>query len=289
MKKSLLFILILLCFKSVLQGQTVTFEPTSTHYFQPYPLKLTGNGKMYYTLDGTTPTLNSTSGTNNITILIDRNLEVKVFLVSNNGNTSAIISKKYYTGQITPAQIFFKPPSHWNTSCFYVGMINPNSINGAILDSIYPLSMQNTNCEGWQKNNIALSYENASVSFNNCPLFYSAPGAEFLPPITAGNLLLYDYSLGSISNPPACLNLSTGENRNYTIVKVLPNPADDYVLVKSSLKFETYSIYDYSGKIVAGDQLNSERINVSFLNKGNYIIKFFGKDKNEVFVKFIKK
>lgn len=289
MAKTLLFTLILIFLGNPFFGQTISFEPSSTHFYEPYSLNLHGTGKMYYTLDGTTPTLNSTSATNNLTLLIDRNLEVKVFLVNSSGETSPIVSKKYYTGSIPTAKIYFKPPSHWPFSCFYVGMINPDSINGMILDTIHPFQLQDTNCEGWLTNTIGLAYELGEVGFNNCPLFYNAPGAEFMDSIVTGSLLVYDYSLGIITNPPACLNLSTEENKNYTIVKVMPNPADDFVLIKSDFKFDSYSIYDYSGKIIETKKLTSDRIVVSQLNKGNYLIKLYGNNKNEFVVKFIKK
>jgi len=66
-----------------------------------------------------------------------------------------------------------------------------------------------------------------------------------------------------------------------------PNPAVDVVNIKANSKVLSYEIYDLTGrKVGAGN--NSEKVNVSNLSKGNYIINIVTKDGNTT-TKFIKK
>lgn len=85
MKKLLLFVLNI---SSLLLFSQVTINPIATHYTDPYPVTLSGNGTIYYTTDGSTPTLSSNSGINNVQITINQNKEIKAFLVDGQGNSS---------------------------------------------------------------------------------------------------------------------------------------------------------------------------------------------------------
>ncbi len=55
--------------------------PAGTHYYDPYQATVLGNGTIYYTTDGSTPTLNSNSAINTVQVSIDQNKEIKAFLV----------------------------------------------------------------------------------------------------------------------------------------------------------------------------------------------------------------
>ncbi|KQT22601.1 hypothetical protein ASG22_15205 [Chryseobacterium sp. Leaf405] len=279
---------VLLGFFSVCAFSQINISPQVTHYHDPYQITVSATGTIYYTTDGSTPTLSSSSATNSVQILIDDNKEIKAFVV-NSGTTSPVISKKYYTGTITPAKIYFKPPSTWTAgSCAMVTMINPNAINGFVIDSIWPgFPMTSTGCNGWYTLN--RNFESGSVTFNNCSPFVNIPGSVYTNDIAMGNLLYYDFTDGAINNPPACI-LATKEGKlePITLVKVYPNPVSDILKINSDTNFTEYEILDASGKIASKDKLTSKEININQLSSGNYFIKL--KDKqNTILLKFIKK
>lgn len=66
-----------------------------------------------------------------------------------------------------------------------------------------------------------------------------------------------------------------------------PNPAVDVVNIQANSKVLSYEVYDLTGRKV-GAGSNSEKVNVSNLSKGNYIINIVTKDGNTT-SKFIKK
>lgn len=287
MKKTLFFILI---FWSAFFFSQINMIPTNTHYADPYQVTIQGNGTIYYTTDGSTPTLTSSSAVNNVQISINQNKEIKAFLVDGSGNTSSVLSRKYYTGTLPIANIYFKPPANWNNgSCVMIDMVNPNSINGGVVDYFWPgITMQNTACSSWYKT--AYLYENANIYFNNCTIFENSPTSEYTNTIFAGSTIFYDFTNGEITNPPACL-LSTKDVNNpgkAVMVKVYPNPVSDILKIKTDISFQEYEIIDVSGKSIFKDQFSKE-IPLGHLPSGNYFIKLKNNLNDSTFVKFIKK
>lgn len=265
--------------------------PVGTHYSNPYQATVSGNGTIYYTTDGTTPTLSSNSGINSVSIAINQNKEIKAFLVDGQGSTSAIFTRKYYTGAIQTANIYFKVPSSWtNGGCAMIDMVNPNSVNGSVVDNIWPgSSMVNTGCEGWYK--LVRNFENANVSFNNCTFVFNIPTTITTNMIPMGSTIYYDFTNGEISNPPSCLFLNTNETeaKNIALVKVYPNPVSDFLKINSTKDFKDYEIIDTSGKIISKNPISSNEISISHLTSGNYFIKLKDLQGNVIFLKFIKK
>jgi hypothetical protein len=72
-------------------------------------------------------------------------------------------------------------------------------------------------------------------------------------------------------------------------IKVYPNPTSDYVYIKlkSNSKIEQVEIYDLSGKIVKQINIKEDKIDLSFLEKGIYILKLKNSDIQPI--KIIKK
>lgn len=61
-------------------------------------------------------------------------------------------------------------------------------------------------------------------------------------------------------------------------ISIFPNPADDYIYIKGKLSETNYVIYDIYGKIILkGKGMKSNRIDISHLKKGNYILLINGK------------
>ncbi|WP_344826236.1 T9SS type A sorting domain-containing protein [Chryseobacterium ginsenosidimutans] len=286
MKKILLSALI---FTSILCSSQINMSPV-THYNDPYLVTVSGSGTIYYTTDGSTPTLSSSSAANSVQILIDSNKEIKAFVV-NSGTTSSVFSKKYYTGAIPTATMYFKMPSNWATgSCAMIEMVNPNAVNGFAIDSLWPgFPMTNTGCENWYK--VTRNFENGTVSFNNCSPFPSIPQTITTNTVPVNGVIYYDFTNGPISNPPSCLFLGTNETKNnpITLVKIYPNPVSDILKISSDIDFKEYEIVDISGKTISKDRLSSKEIPISHLSTGNYFIKLKDENRNTILLKFIKK
>ncbi|PWN72267.1 hypothetical protein C1631_006625 [Chryseobacterium phosphatilyticum] len=269
----------------------ITILPAATHYNSTYQATISGNGTIYYTTDGSTPTLSSASAVNTMQIPIDQNKEIKAFLVNGQGNSSAIISKKYYTGNIPPAVIYFKAPSTWTAgSCVMIDMVNPNSIDGFVIDSFWPgTTMQPAGCESWYK--ITKNFDNANLRFNNCFLYENFPQAISTDLIPAGSTLYYDFTDGIIATPPSCLFLASHETvskNKDVLIKVYPNPVSDILKVNTDRHFQEYQIIDVNGKVVIENPFAKE-ISISHLISGNYFLKLKDQQGSLVLLKFIKK
>ncbi|MDR6489071.1 hypothetical protein J2799_003610 [Chryseobacterium vietnamense] len=288
MKKFILFSS--LCVSSFFFSQ-LTMSPFPSHYDNPYLAAISGNGTIYYTTDGSTPTLNSASAANSVQILIDQNKEIKAFLVNGQGNSSAVISKKYYTGVIPSAVIYFKAPSTWTSgSCVMVDLVNPNAVNGFAMDTFWPgITMQPAGCESWYKT--TRNFENANLRFNNCTLFENIPQTISTSLIPAGSTIYYDFTDGVITTPPSCLFLASGEtpskNKN-VLIKVYPDPVSDILKVHTDRQFQDYEIIDVSGKVLLKDRFTKEIV-ISHLVSGNYFLRMKDQQGDLVVVKFIKK
>ncbi len=79
------------------------------------------------------------------------------------------------------------------------------------------------------------------------------------------------------------------EQSNMDDLIIFPNPATNYVLVQAkneSCKLETYQIIALNGKVIKEGKLDSERINISDLNKGTYLLTI-KTDKRIIINKFI--
>jgi len=288
MKKFLLFSSF--CVSSFFFSQ-LTMSPFASHYDNPYQVTISGNGTIYYTTDGSAPTLSSSSAPNNVQILINQNKEIKAFLVDGQGNSSAVISKKYYIGIIPSAAIYFKAPSTWTAgSCLMIDMVNPNAVNGFAMDTFWPgITMQPAGCDSWYKT--TRDFENANLRFNNCTLFENIPQTISTNLIPAGSTIYYDFTDGVITTPPSCLFLESHETlskNNNVLIKVYPNPVSDILKVNTDRQFQEYEIIDISGKVLLKDLFTKE-ITISHLISGNYFLRMKDQQGDLVVVKFIKK
>ncbi|MBK1894778.1 T9SS type A sorting domain-containing protein [Chryseobacterium paridis] len=72
-------------------------------------------------------------------------------------------------------------------------------------------------------------------------------------------------------------------------VSIYPNPTSDYInfTVSSRTKLEEVSIYDVSGKLVSQQKIINNRLDLSFLIQGVYLLKFNNSELKPV--KIIKK
>jgi len=278
MKKLLLFSL-LIVFQSFF-GQA-QFEPMSDYSFgASYPVKIYGPGTVYYTTDGTDPTDNSAFGLNEVNLNITKDVLLKARLKYSDGTISEVTSKMYYYGPLPEKKFYFKPPSSWTNVCSFMNFIVP----AVTLDFYPPGNKMTAVCEGWYKATYA--FYKGVVYFNNCSMFsFNYEGVDI---ITEDNIF-YDFSLGPISNPPACLLAVNDPSKKVAVVKIFPNPVQDFVNIESDKNFIAYEIIDESGKLILNKDFKGSKIDISNLKTGVYFIKLKSLSNETNIVKFIKK
>lgn len=176
---------------------------------------------------------------------------------------------------------YFKPPSNWTNVCSYMNYIDPE----VTIDFFGPGNQMTSVCEGWYKATYA--FNKAYVYFNNChigpPPYYE--GVDIITEDT----VFYDYSVGPISNPPACLLTVDDTSKKVAVVKIFPNPVQDYVNIESEKNFVAYEIVDESGKSILSRDFKGSKIDISNLKTGVYFIKLKSLSNETNVVKFIKK
>lgn len=97
-----------------------------------------------------------------------------------------------------------------------------------------------------------------------------------------GAKIYFDYNHPIITNTYTTLvqnTLSTQENysksNDFTIY---PNPVSDVLMIQSKKEITKAEIYDMNGRIIISTSVNNNKITVSELTKGNYILKIFTKE-----------
>ncbi|WP_379964659.1 T9SS type A sorting domain-containing protein [Epilithonimonas sp. UC225_85] len=278
MKKLLLFSLMIM-FQSFF-GQS--FGPMEYHGYSPYTATLSAVGTIYYTTDGTEPTINSASGINNVNIIIDKNTLIKAKVKDSNGTLSETRARDYFYGPIPKRTMYFKPPSNWNSTCLFTNSLDINST----VDVWGPGNNMTPACEGWYK--MTLDFFKVLVTFNNCLTFAPPPISESYS-VIAEDTIYYDYSAGPISNPPACLLAVNDPSKKIAMVKIFPNPVQDYINIESDKNFIAYEVIDESGKLILNKDFKGSKIDISNLKTGVYFIKLKSLGNETNIVKFIKK
>ena len=284
MKRILLLVVFLISVSIYTQTMFAPFDGFSTN---PITVTITSNGNnqgtIYYTTNGQTPTLSSTSAQAPINVSVTSTTTFKAFYVLN-GNTSAIEEMTYYIGSYPKPMLFFKPPATWTNSCAYMNIVEPRTL----VDFFPPGPQMEDTCNGWKKTEAI--FAKGWIDFNNClgaapPPIYQSVGA-FLTNVN----VFYDYSSGHVTNPPVCLlSVSDSEIKKNVIVKVYPNPVSDVLKFQSERNFVKYEILDSSGKLVKSADLKRNEIAVSYLNSGVYNVKIIERNNEFAVLRFIKK
>ncbi len=180
--------------------------------------------------------------------------------------------------------VYFKPPSNWTNVCAYMNYIDPV----VTIDFFPPGSPMTPPCEGWYKTN--RSFNKASFGFNNYIYIGGSPNTNYAESVViAEDTVYYDYSAEPISNPPSCLLAVNDPSKKVAVVKIFPNPVQDFVNIESDKNFIAYEIIEESGKSVFNKDLKSSQISISNLKAGVYFIKLKSLSNETYVVKFIKK
>lgn len=187
------------------------------------------------------------------------------------------------TSGVTNMDMMFAEANNFNQN---IGTWNLSSLESAVdMLNLSGLNCQNydSTLHGWSlnsetPNNIVLS----SLS----PLVYSHPAA-----VLARNYLINTKGWtisGDTYNPNCSSVLSTSENISKTEISIYPNPANDFINIRNLKNISSYKIIDFSGRVIQKNNVTDSRIDVTSLQKGNYILEITSKNSIENF-KFIKK
>jgi len=216
------------------------------------------NPIIYYTLDGSTPTINSNSAIKSVNKSISETTTFKAFAIDNDSNKSEIITKTYTIGEIPNITVYFKPPSNWlNTPKIYWWNAAPDS---SLPSNPWPgISMQ-THDNEWYKHTFT-GITSINIIFNN------GNGGQENQTEDITNVthdLWYQWGTGV---------LSLNQNKLIT-VKVYPNPAVNFLRIDSDFEVDSYQIYDALGKIIQQGIIENKMIDISNLINRLYFLKF---------------
>jgi surface protein len=190
--------------------------------------------------------------------------------------------RNWITNNVTNMNEMFRETS-FNQN---LGTWNLNSLTAATMmffDSQMSCQNYDSTLYGWSLN--PATPDNINIS-SAAPLKYSHPFA-----VNARNHLITNKGwtiMGDVFNGGCNSILATSETFPENNMVIYPNPATDFIYVKNIKGSNSYKISDASGRIILQNVLNEEKVDVSSLMKGNYILQIIAKDKTQNF-KFIRK
>jgi serine protease AprX len=103
-----------------------------------------------------------------------------------------------------------------------------------------------------------------------------------------GSLVNGSQNFSLIATAPTLSTLGTGEVKEGEKVNFYPNPAKDYIYINEKENNIMVTIHDISGKIISRSALVNNKLNISSLTTGNYIVTYTTKNGTKKSFKFIK-
>lgn len=148
---------------------------------------------------------------------------------------------------------------------------------------------------------IDTSMTNVISDFANVDVSSYTPGSFTITPSTSGvyylgfNVYTTTDMIGSFgvmmfdNISLTTSSLSTSENLLSQNMQVYPNPTSDYLNIKGAKKVSEIKVFDVSGRVVLSSDKAEQRLDVSQLTKGAYILNLKNADGTSSTHKFIKK
>lgn len=213
------------------------------------------------------------------------------------------------TGSLVQMQDMFN-----NATAFNQNISGWNTLNVQNMTSTFNgASVYNQNLGSWnipalsQAQNIFLNsaidcqnYDNILYSWGNrantaynvnissaSPLIYSNEAA-----VAARNRLINSkgWTINGDTYDQTCVSsiLSISETKDFQDLYIFPNPTSDFLIIKTKLEIEEAIILDFSGRIILNIKNPANKIDVSNLSTGNYILRLISDEDVKSF-KFIKR
>ncbi len=206
----------------------VTFTPENNFSENPLDVTITAtdstdpNPTLYYTTDGSEPTLASASASGSVLINITETTTFKAFAVDVDGNTSTTITKTYFIGTVDGFTVYFKPANSWSVTpkVFWWNALP----DGVLTDATWPGIDMIEACDGWY------SYTFTGVSSTNV-IFNDGLGNQTADLSANGEAYFEWDSMSWITNPnisEPCLTINPvgGTFANGTTVNVTLSVTD---------------------------------------------------------------
>lgn len=230
-------------------GNTVNVTLTATDDDDNQPL-------IYYTVDGSTPTIGSTSVTSGFLLPISSNTTLKAFAKDASGNTSSVKTETYQFTQQTGFTVYFKPPTGWPTPRIYYWNAQPS---GAVATVSWPGVAMTPAANGWFSFTFT-GVTSVNLIFNNGN---SGVGVNQTVDITdVTSELWYDWVLGPLDN---------ATHERVDDLRLFPNPSGGKVFIQSGRPVTTVTLFDLQGRMVSEQPALSYEFDVQALVEGTYI------------------
>lgn len=147
----------------------IAFTPDTSNSTTAIDIKITATDstdpkpKLYYTIDGSTPTLSSAFVESVKTLNIAQTTTIKAFAVDKDGNQSEIVTKTITIGAVPEFTVYFKKPANWN-SAVKVYYWLPTGTAPALT---YPGVAMTKDCGDWYKYTFPSTVTASNLLFND--------------------------------------------------------------------------------------------------------------------------
>ena len=242
-----------------------------------------GVPKIYYTLDGSTPTTNSSFAIGTITIPITTTTILKAFARDDLGNNSIIKTENYIFNTPPPVKsftVYFKPPTNWTNKKIYFWNAIPS---GSILPISWPGTNMTAHTNGWYKYTFT-GVDKINMIFNNGNSGVGTNQTANIVDISSD--IWYDWTNGMVSAPITARSSSTYNHD--LILNLYPNPTKGILNFDSIYKFVKVSIYKNTGELIRDFDVNQSNIDISNLSSGIYILKFITTNNELIYRQIVK-
>ena len=235
---------------------------------------------IYYTLDGSTPTISSPSAIGNKSFLLTNTTTLKAFVKNVSGNSSLVKSETYTFSTPTTLTVYFKPPTNWQTApkLHYWNAVP----SGSIANTTWPGVTMTADVNGFYKYTIT-GPTSVNIIFNN-----GSGGAANQTPDLLNKTNGYSYTWGAASKNANDLEKNAIDPESY-LIRLYPNPVTDKLQISATSPLSNYSILSALGQIVQEGILSQNLIDMSKLSNGVYFITIRFENGDETMQKIIKK
>ncbi|UMY66904.1 MULTISPECIES: starch-binding protein [unclassified Flavobacterium] len=148
---------------------TVAFTPENPYSPTPITVTMTASDStdptpvLYYTIDGSDPTVSSPSAVGSVQVPITQTTTFKAFAKDVEGNISPITTKTYFIGETPSFTVHVKAPASWSTVRVHYWNATPT---GVLTDTAWPGVLMTADCDGWYHYTFT-GVTSVNVVFNN--------------------------------------------------------------------------------------------------------------------------
>ncbi len=246
-------------------GSIVDVNISVTDSSDPNPI-------IYYTTDGSDPTTSSAFAVSTLDLQFSATTTLKAFAQNSNGDTSEIQTEVYTFEELETITVYFNPPNGWPTPNVYWWNASPN---GILNDGTWPGVQMEVHDADWYKYTFT-GVTSINVIFNNGSGGVGVNQTEDITGITED--IWYDWVDGVLSI----------KDETVANFRVFPNPVKSVIRIDATTLFETFIIYDITGKIIEAGKIQNQEIRFNNLSKGMYLLELKNQNNSTKTVKILK-